>query len=161
MNNKMKISLLGTLIAGSSLAVALPMVSCSAEESVIKPQPIKKIINASINKNNWIVDMRYIIASPELKYFYVRFAEINKDCDTQKNGYINFETERYTKFDIQFESINNLDWKNPKNYFYTIAVFGENDYFKIDNIEFKKAKVFVDYDSEYDINSKIRIEKII
>ena len=44
MNEIKKISLLGTLIVGSSLAVALPLVSCSSDSKVEEPQPIKKLL---------------------------------------------------------------------------------------------------------------------
>lgn len=160
MNKKMKISLLGTLIAGSSLAVALPMVSCSAKESVVKPEEVKKIINTSIIKNNWIKDLEYIVAAPEFNHFEVRFAEINEYLNNNKFGYLSFELEKYKNFDLDFVSINSNDRKNPENFYFIIEGFEENNYFKIDNIEFKKAKIIIDYDPIISFNSKFRIEKI-
>ena len=55
MNNKLKKSLLGTLIIGSSLAFTLPIVSCSAEAPVEDPQPIKKLL---MLHSSTIIDFR-------------------------------------------------------------------------------------------------------
>ncbi|MGL4617208.1 MAG: hypothetical protein ACRCUM_03135 [Mycoplasmoidaceae bacterium] len=48
MNKKIKLSLLGTLIAGLALAITLPIVSCSASS---KETPI--IVTADSDKTNW------------------------------------------------------------------------------------------------------------
>ena len=84
MNNKLKISLLGTLIIGSSLAFTLPIVSCSAEAPVEDPQPIEKIISASFSVNNWLRTIPYIIEAPEIDHFNFRFKEINDYINSGK-----------------------------------------------------------------------------
>ena len=68
MNNKLKISLLGTLIIGSSLAFALPIVSCSAKAPDEDPQPIQKIITASTLPNNGLQSIQDIIEAREIDH---------------------------------------------------------------------------------------------
>ena len=162
MNNKLKISLLGTLIIGSSLAFALPIVSCSAKAPVEDPQPIKKIITASLIDNNWLQTIQYIIEAPEIDHFNFRFKEINDYMNSgHKIIFFRFEKEKYRNFDLDFKSINLNDRKNPNNFYWILEVFEKDTYFEIDNIKFTKAKIIVDYDLEDHYNSKIRIEKII
>ena len=162
MNNKLKISLLGTLIIGSSLAFALPIVSCSAKTPVEDPQPIEKIISASFSVNNWLRTIPYIIEAPEIDHFNFRFKEINDQLNSgYKTSYFWFEKETYRNFDLDFKSINLNDRKNPNNFYWILEVFEKDTYFEIDNIKFTKAKIIVDCDPEYFLNSKIRIEKII
>ena len=162
MNNKLKISLLGTLIIGSSLAFALPIVSCSAKAPVEDPQPIQKNISASILPNNWLQTIQYIIEAPEIDHFNFRFKEINDYMNSgHKIIFFRFENEKYRNFDIDFKSINLNDRKNPNNFYWILEGFEKDTYFEIDNIKFTKAKIIVDCDPEYFLNSKIRIEKII
>ena len=162
MNNKLKISLLGTLIIGSSLAFALPIVSCSAKTPVEDPQPIQKIISASLIENNWLQTIQYIIEAPEIDHFNFRFKEINDYINSGKKLlFFLFEKENYRNFDLDFKSINLNDRKNPNNFYWILEVFEKDTYFEIDNIKFTKAKIIVDCDPEYFLNSKIRIEKII
>lgn len=162
MNNKLKISLLGTLIIGSSLAFALPIVSCSAKAPVEDPQPIQKIISASFSRSSWIKTIPYIIEAPEIAHFNFRFKEINDYTGSgYKTQFFHFEKDTYRNFDLDFKSINLNDRKNPNNFYWILEVFEKDTYFEIDNIKFTKAKIIVDYDFEDMWNSKIRIEKII
>ena len=161
MNKKMKISLLGTLIAGSSLAVALPMVSCSAKESVIKPQPIKKIINANLSENNWSNLIRRMIQVTSVEYFDINFNERKKEVNNKETQLLTFESGVFYKnYFIDFYYQDRNQWKDPKNYWFTIDNLDKDTYFKIDGIEFKKAKIIVNYDSDW-FNHTITLEKII
>ena len=150
MNNKLKISLLGTLIIGSSLAFTLPIVSCSAEAPVEDPQPIKKIITASLIDNNWLQTIQYIIEAPEIDHFNFRFKEINDYMNSgHKIIFSRFENEKYRNFDLDFKSINLNDRKNPNNFYWILEGFEKDTYFEIDNIKFTKAKIIVDYDPDF------------
>ena len=84
MNNKLKISLLGTLIIGSFLAFALPIVSCSANTPVEDPQRIEKINSASFSVNNRVRTIPYIIEAPEIVHFNIRIKETD---DLLESGY--------------------------------------------------------------------------
>ena len=55
MNKKIKLSLLGTLIAGSALAVTLPIVSCSASTDVV--------LTGTVNANAAVAYRAYVLAA--------------------------------------------------------------------------------------------------
>ena len=137
MNNKLKISLLGTLIIASSLAYALPIVSCSAKAPDEDPQPIQKFISASILPNNWLQPIQYIIGAPEIDHFIFRFKEINDYMNTGHNIiFFRIENEKYRNFVLDFKSINLSDRKNPNNFYWILEGFEKDTYFEIDNIKF-------------------------
>lgn len=160
MNKIKKISLLGTLIVGSSLAVALPLVSCSSDSKVKEPQPIKKIINAVLNEANWFSHIQRMIDVYSLEYFEINFAEVKKEVNNKERQYLWFESGVFYKnYHIDFFSKDKTNWKDPKNYWFEIEVLDKDTYLKIDGLEFKKAKLIVNYD--FDIfHHTITLEKI-
>ena len=94
MKGKMKISLVGTLIAGTALCVALPLASC-----------------ASTDSHNYCYF--YDITGEGERY---SFHNVVKPIKKGTNYYLKIEDERGVRFDIQVSKNTMIVYKNWKEY---------------------------------------------
>lgn len=172
-NKIQKISLLGTLIAGTSLCISLPLASCSASSTeiippIIIPPIIENLVDIKTPPQNEKDMLPQIIINfvPEIWYDDEiqnnRLKKFNNGIALNKEIICRnlFDTKKVNNFNLTLKTgIIGNNFTDRSAYFFILEFTDPNDFFVYKNEKMKKAEVKI-FQNYLEVNPKIILEKI-